>query len=57
MNKVDSIVIMPTRDEKQSLIGYIAYVRFQNPKDDCDISAWSKWYLNHEIERIVKRAT
>lgn len=56
MNKLQSVVILPTRDDQQALLGYIAYVRFQDSKDDCDISAWSKPYLYHEIERVARNA-
>lgn len=54
MNKLTSLVVMPMRDTEEALLGYIAYIRFEDPKDDTDLSEWGRHALWFRVNRYMR---
>jgi hypothetical protein len=50
MNQIDSLVIV--RWPK----GYVAHLRFEDPINDCDVSAASQYMLDKLIHREIEKA-
>lgn len=47
MSKVESIVIC------QLPQGYTASLRFEDSRDDCDISANSRWFIFEQLDKLI----